>query len=208
MLDRRRYYRSAYAGITETTWTAARKDEGLRGEYQLTRELERIAGHKRFLCNCYVPKEDGTTSEIDVLMITQAGIFVFEMKNYSGWIFGSQDDYQWTQVFPNKRKERFYNPLKQNATHVLTLQRYLQGFGPIPYYPIVVFGRQCTLKKVTVSPESVVLPLDSVGRVVQTLGYPVLTEYQVDMVWSQLAPLTQVSPEIKNAHIQRVSRSR
>lgn len=39
------------------------------------------------LRNIYVPY-NGKTSEIDVLMIREKGIFVFESKNYSGWIFG------------------------------------------------------------------------------------------------------------------------
>ena len=35
-------------------------------------------------------KEDGETSEVDLIFITQKGIFVFESKNYSGWIFGDE----------------------------------------------------------------------------------------------------------------------
>ena len=38
----------------------------------------------KILRNVYVPKENGETSEIDVLYITQKGIFVIESKNYSG----------------------------------------------------------------------------------------------------------------------------
>lgn len=38
------------------------------------------------LRNLQIPKDNGDTSEIDVVYITQKGIFVFESKDYSGWI--------------------------------------------------------------------------------------------------------------------------
>lgn len=48
----------------------------------------RLLGHKgKVLSNVYIPKEDGETSEIDVMFLTEKGIFVIESKNYSGWIF-------------------------------------------------------------------------------------------------------------------------
>ena len=60
---------------------------GQRGEKLTERELKLVSlfGRKgKTLRNLYVPKDDGTTSEIDVIYITQKGIFVFESKNYSG----------------------------------------------------------------------------------------------------------------------------
>lgn len=63
---------------------------GSYGEKLTERELKlvKLFGRKgKTLRNVYVPKDDGSTSEIDLLYITQKGIFVFESKNYSGWIF-------------------------------------------------------------------------------------------------------------------------
>ena len=64
---------------------------GKHGEKLTERELKlvRLFGRKgKTLRNVYVPKNNGETSEIDVLYITQKGIFVIESKNYSGWIIG------------------------------------------------------------------------------------------------------------------------
>lgn len=63
---------------------------GRRGEKLTERELKLVKFFGRdgkVLRNVYVPKDNGETSEIDVLFITQKGIFVFESKNYSGWMF-------------------------------------------------------------------------------------------------------------------------
>lgn len=38
------------------------------------------------------------TYEIDLIMISETGIYVFESKNYSGWIFGDEKQRYWTQI--------------------------------------------------------------------------------------------------------------
>ena len=125
---------------------------GQRGEKLTARELNlvRLFGRNgKVLRNVYIPKEDGETTEIDLLFITAKGIFVLESKNYSGWIFGSESQHKWTVSFPNGAKERFYNPIKQNRTHCKWLRRYLGDDTPL--FPIVVFSERCELKKITVS---------------------------------------------------------
>lgn len=65
-------------------------------------KLVRFLGRKgKILRNIYVPKDNGETSEIDLVYITQKGIFVFESKNYSGWIFGDGKSMYWTASLPN-----------------------------------------------------------------------------------------------------------
>ena len=93
---------------------------GKRGESLTARELKLVdlLGRKgKILRNIYIPKENGDTSEIDLLYITQKGIFVIESKNYSGWIFGDEKSTNWTASLPNGQKNRFYNPILQNKTH-------------------------------------------------------------------------------------------
>lgn len=61
---------------------------GRHGEKLTERELNlvRLFGRKgRVLRNVYVPKDNGETSEIDVVFITQKGIFVIESKNSVGF---------------------------------------------------------------------------------------------------------------------------
>lgn len=49
----------------------------------------------------FIARRGGTWYTIDLLMIHEKGIFVFESKNYSGWIFGSADQLNWTQSLQN-----------------------------------------------------------------------------------------------------------
>ena len=88
--------------------------------------------------------------EIDVMFICQKGIFVFESKNYSGWIFGNEKDQYWTASLAGGQKNRFYNPIKQNRTHLKWLSNYLNAFDlEVPLFSVIVFSKRCELKKIT-----------------------------------------------------------
>ena len=123
------------------------KNVGQYGEYLteyalLSRSME---GYYAVLKNLYLPMK-GKTTEIDLLMIHEKGIFVFESKNYSGWIFGSEDQLKWTQCFKSGQREHFYNPIKQNEGHVRFLRHLLKCSVDIPLIPIVVFNNSAELK--------------------------------------------------------------
>ena len=74
-------------------------DIGRKGENKIARKL---AWSNTFgkpgltLNNVYVPRKDGRSSEIDLLYITRKGIIVVESKNYSGYIFGDENNKNWT----------------------------------------------------------------------------------------------------------------
>ncbi|MCD7807690.1 MAG: NERD domain-containing protein [Lachnospiraceae bacterium] len=130
---------------------------GQFGEYSTEFALtnDNLDGELIVLKNLYVPTQ-GKTSEIDLVMIHQKGIFVFESKNYSGWIFGSDDQLNWTQCLPNGEKNRFYNPVRQNQTHMRALATYLER--PVSdFISYIVFSERCTLKKVPEDTDSVVI---------------------------------------------------
>lgn len=72
---------------------------GYYGEYRIYKKLRYLENRgAEFLFNLYLPKPDGGTSEVDVVMICEKGIFVFESKNYSGWIFGDEGKPMWYQT--------------------------------------------------------------------------------------------------------------
>lgn len=85
------------------------RNAGQFGEYLIDYALQSngIEGERVVLTNLYLPMK-GKTTEIDLLMLHEKGIFVIESKYYSGWIFGSEDQLKWTQCFRNGRKEHFY----------------------------------------------------------------------------------------------------
>ncbi len=188
---------------------------GKRGEKLTEKELKwvRLFGRKgKILRNVYVPKGNGETSEIDVLYITQKGIFVIESKNYSGWIFGDEKAGFWTASLPNGVKNRFYNPIKQNQTHMKWLREYLQSTLGIdcPLYSLIVFSERCELKKVTAeTSDAKVIKRDVLYAAVKQKWdsmFDRLTEENVDAIYTALKELTNVDEAVKAAHIESINR--
>ena len=79
------------------------------------------------------------------IVISDYGIFVIETKNYKGWVFGDENSKYWTQVI-YKRKERLYNPIRQNHGHIRALKDCLNGFQGLKYVSIIVFHTKADLK--------------------------------------------------------------
>lgn len=123
------------------------KIKGRIGERQVSKLLDTLDSYNCIHINdLYIPKPDGSTVQIDHILISPKGIFVIETKNYTGWILGSENSQYWKQVI-YKRQEKFYNPIWQNASHIKALREFLGDLvDSIPIYSLVVFGRQAEFK--------------------------------------------------------------
>lgn len=85
-------------------------------------------------------------SQIDLVVATKVGIVVFEIKEYNGWIFGTENQLNWTQILAyGKRKYKFYNPIMQNKKHVEDLKKH-NCFDNIPVFSMIVFFGACEFK--------------------------------------------------------------
>lgn len=101
----------------------------------------------------YVERRQGCYSQIDAVVVTRVGIIVFEVKDYSGWIFGKGYQNYWTQVLAyGKEKHRFYNPVMQNSGHIETLKKRLAGIADVPFYSVIVFYGRCQLRDISFIP--------------------------------------------------------
>ena len=206
------YYLGTYYKNKKRPFLLTFFDKGAYGEYLVYDRLRCYESDgARFLFNCYLPAKNGETSEIDVLMIHPAGIYVFESKNYSGWIFGSEKYPTWTQCLPQgrgrSRKEKFYNPVMQNRTHVKWLINLIGSRDVIRN--VVVFSERCVLKDVEVdSRDVIVIRRDSLRRIVH-LSFNVssyrMSNERVAELYDKLLPFTQVNEEARAAHVRKVS---
>lgn len=202
------YKESTYYKQTSTEYSALRKDKGKLGEYRIYKNLKHLeTDGAKFVFNAYIPKDNGTT-EIDVIMLCSKGIFVFESKNYKGWIYGSQDGKTWCQVLPTghgegkSRKTQFYNPLMQNNTHITCLEKLLVQEYPLISY--VVFSDDCEFKNVTINNVIHIRNLKSVLDAYYTINpIDVLELEQIDDIYNMLYPYTQVDETVKEQHINQ-----
>ena len=197
--------------------------KGEPGEAWAENILKKLEKHNykvygKVLRNIYIPKNNMGTSEIDLLFVTAKGIFVIESKNYSGWIFGSEEDLYWTSVLPsgkgNSIKNKFYNPIKQNDIHIKYLRQFLSVNYPntnIPIYSIVLFSDRCTFKKLNVSSESHVIQMfqliKTINKILEQQELSI-TNNQVDELYNELFKLTDKDGSLKKAHIQAINETK
>lgn len=206
------YKESAYYQVTKNSYFSVHHNIGQYGEYLTYKYLKHMEEYgAKFLFNVYIPKGNGETTEIDVLMICSKGIFVFESKNYSGWIFGSERQKNWYQTLPAGRgrshKEQFYNPIMQNRSHIKHLKTLLDA--PIPLQSIIVFSDRCTLKSVHVESNNIfVINRYDIASVVSMIykhnPMDVLNERQILQIYNKLYPFTQVDEFTKAQHIENI----
>ncbi len=107
-----------------------------------------LSASKRFRLfdfkNVIVADDRGTT-EIDVIVVGNSGVFVVELKDFNAWIFGDENADKWTAVYRDKSKYPFQNPLRQNFRHIKALESRLR-IPPDAFHSIVAFTGDCDFK--------------------------------------------------------------
>ena len=85
----------------------------------------------------------GSTSELDMVVVGRTGVFIIETKNHNGHIQGSFEQHQWIQYKTGRRggqySKEFYNPVKQVGTHTYRLAHYLRDRGCNVHVDSMVF---------------------------------------------------------------------
>ena len=186
------------------------KDKGEFGEFASEYVLNNMAltdlSYIRTIHNVYLDNS-GMSTELDVIAITEKGIFVLESKNYSGWIFGSYDSQKWTQSFQNGEKNSFYNPIKQNAAHIKKLAQFL-NLGLQFFYSYIVFSNRCEFKNIPVGIERIKVIhreqlLWCMKKELKT-GINIFSREDIDAIYNRLLPLTQKTIFEKQQHVDEV----
>ncbi|MBQ7780715.1 MAG: NERD domain-containing protein [Lachnospiraceae bacterium] len=173
-------------------------------EFALTND--NLEGELVVLKNVYVPMQ-GKFTEVDLLMIHEKGIFVFESKNYSGWIFGSAEQLNWTQSLQNGKKNSFYNPIRQNRTHIKALSEYM-GKPMSDFISYIVFSERCTLRKVPEDTVDVIIvrrpDMLKKLRLMLNSMLPKYTHNEIQFMANRLIALSHRDINEKQQHIENV----
>lgn len=174
---------------------------GAIGEIRVNRSLRAALGDDyQLFHDLMLPVRDSTT-QVDHVIVSPFGIFVVETKNMSGWIFGSADQAQWTQVV-FRRKSKFQNPIRQNFKHVKAVQTALR-LEAHKVHGIVAFVGNATPK--SGMPAGVVWSITSLAQQIRSKRVVVLNEDEVRAVAARLASDEfRSSFRTRNAHVKRI----
>ena len=165
--------------------------------------------HYKILRNVYVPVSDGY-SEIDVLLLHETGVYVFESKNVSGSVYGDENHPQWQRFKSNSEKDFFPNPVMQNEGHIKALCDFLQlSKYQFRVFSIIVFGLKSKLKAV---PENTsFMSIYEVYNLETELVKKMMAEKvfynaeTIDLWCKNLLPCTLLTEEQKKAHHEKIA---
>ncbi len=120
------------------------KIRGSMGEFWVRNELDKLNKNDYIVLNNIMIETGNKTHQIDHVVVSKYGIFVIETKNYHGLISGNESDEYWFQYI-GKKKNKFYNPIRQNYGHIKALEESL-NIDYSNFISLIVFSNQVKLK--------------------------------------------------------------
>lgn len=179
------------------------KIKGYFGEKSVAFFLSGLDETKYKVINSIMLRAGDKTTQIDHVIVSNYGIFVIETKNYKGWITGNEFDDYWKQTI-YKRKERLYNPIKQNYGHIQALKELLSEFNDINYISIVAFTTKADIK---VTSKTDVVYTINLPKTIKKYGNKTIDNSVKDKIYRRLISLNIDSKDNRKAHVQAIHKS-
>lgn len=171
---------------------------GAEGEHEVSELLKSLPQDYHEISDVIIPTKYGTT-QIDHVVVSPYGIFVIETKNYSGWIFGSNNSKKWKQTFKTG-SHYFYNPIKQNWAHIYALSELLNLYIK-SFKPVVVFSDEATLNVESTTP---VINMHELKSHILGFTQKLFAPEQVEEIYNVIDKQDLDGTDIEQQHIQTV----
>lgn len=114
----------------------ANEAKGSFGEW-LAKTYSRTIPGVLALHDILIDGADGYTSQIDLILVGNKGIYVIEMKMFNdARIYGDMQKAKWN-YYLHGQKHEIYSPVMQNKKHIQYLKTFLKQFGDVPYFSIL-----------------------------------------------------------------------
>ncbi len=111
----------------------AEKRAGRQGERIATGVIREIIDAQDILLTNIHIMAEGKQTELDNVIINNRGVFIIEVKNYYGELFGKEDDREWIKNKVTASGAAYQttikNPIGQVKRQVYILSRYLKEHG-------------------------------------------------------------------------------
>ncbi len=151
------------------------------------------------IINDVIIEINNKTIQIDHIVVSVYGIFVIETKDYNGWITGGNNSSYWTQnIFGNKYD--FYNPIKQNTSHIIALSKIL-NLKYNNFISIIVFSNRATLRTKT---NHNVINIKHLEQLICSYYDPLFSEEEISYIYEIIISYNINSNKVATQHISNV----
>lgn len=118
---------------------------GRQGEHIATDIIKEVLREGDYLFTNVSISCEGKRTELDNVVVNKYGVFIFEVKNYKGRLYGDEDDFNWKKYkddgYGNTFVKEVKNPIKQVKRQIYILAKYLDCFHVwVEGYVILIHG--------------------------------------------------------------------
>lgn len=172
-----------HSGFPSITIETGNRRVGRRGETAATNAIKSVLRDGDLLFTNIEISFDGKPAELDNVVVNNYGVFIIEVKNYKGRLYGNEDDYEWKKYkddgYGNTFEKDVKNPIKQVKRQVYILAKYLDYYGTrvwVEGYALLVQGNS------PVQSTYILSSIDDIDRAIHTPGRNRLTKTQVENI--------------------------
>ncbi|TSI06166.1 nuclease-related domain-containing protein [Lysinibacillus sp. BW-2-10] len=141
------YDNSEFRKLTGYSFFSLFTDKKGRTAYKLVQSLHKSNGKNKVLLDISLPT---TNHKIDAILVHQSGIYILNLQQFNGWIYGREQDEAWAEARHKNKLNKFTNPLIQNKLAILDLKELLSQPNSEHFHSIVVFSNDCSFRKVII----------------------------------------------------------
>jgi hypothetical protein len=142
--------------------------QGDPGEQMLASIIEKMnIGKSKIYRGVYIPREDGTTTFLKLVMLNASGIYVFKYIALEGWILGREESRWWTHFISTEERDFINNPIWENDGAVTDLMNFFPKTLLSQYHSYVVFSDKCELRSVEVTGNTRVVNVKDFERLLE-----------------------------------------
>lgn len=180
-------------------------------ERRIETEIKNSFPESMVIKNAYIPRNDGSYSEIDLIAVSTKGIFIIESKNITGEIRGSWKEDVLKIHHPSGTIYDLQNPIEQNTKHFYAVKNIL-GLNHNYFRNIVVFGDNSYIGDYKDVPfYSQVCKVHTLARAMNRLAArqkTIIEAHQVENFYNLLVEFASKTTEKEVEHIKRIEEQR
>ncbi len=108
---------------------------GKKGEIEATNIIcSVLRNNDRLFTNVRIQYQD-KPAELDNVIVNSFGVFIIEVKNYNGSIYGNEEDYEWVKYHTSKAGKTYSkivrNPIKQVKRQIYVLKNFISYYSHV-----------------------------------------------------------------------------
>ena len=171
------------SGFIDRIFMQGYKRAGIRGEEIATSAIESVLRDGDYLFTNVNVEFEGRPAELDNVIVNQFGVYIIEVKNYSGYIIGNEEVFEWqkykTTDAGNTYEGSVKNPIRQVRRQIDILANYLRSQSVKVWVKGYVYLLQ---DNSPVESECILHGIDDIDQVIHTKDRKCLTPDVIDKI--------------------------